>query len=54
MIGDNPSTDIALANNCGIDSCLVLTGIVKNIEEMEEWRKKDKANESTYLLKSFG
>ena len=30
MIGDNPQTDIAFANNSGIDSCLVLTGNVQN------------------------
>jgi ribonucleotide monophosphatase NagD (HAD superfamily) len=30
MIGDRPNTDIALANNAGIASCLVMTGIVKN------------------------
>lgn len=28
MIGDNPTTDIALGNKAGIDSCLVLTGVV--------------------------
>ena len=30
MIGDRPSTDIAFANSCGIDSCLVMTGVVKS------------------------
>ena len=30
MIGDNPGTDIAMGNNAGIDTCLVLTGVVKN------------------------
>ena len=33
MIGDNPTTDIALANNAGIDSLMVLSGVVKNEEE---------------------
>ena len=28
MIGDNPATDIALANNAGIASCLVMSGMV--------------------------
>lgn len=28
MIGDNPATDIALANNAGIASCLVMSGVV--------------------------
>ena len=37
MIGDRPNTDIALANNSGIDSCLVLTGVVTNEKEVYEW-----------------
>ena len=37
MVGDNPSTDIALANNAGIDSLLVLTGCTKGEEEAKEW-----------------
>ena len=30
MVGDNPEADIALGNNAGIDTCLVLSGNVKN------------------------
>jgi len=30
MIGDNCETDIALGNNAGISSCLVMTGVVKD------------------------
>jgi 4-nitrophenyl phosphatase len=30
MFGDNPSTDIAVANKAGIDSVLVFTGNTKN------------------------
>ena len=37
MFGDNPTTDISLANNAGIDSVLVLTGVTKNEEEAKEW-----------------
>jgi len=35
FIGDNPSTDIALANNAGIHSCLTLTGCVKTMQEAD-------------------
>lgn len=28
MIGDNPATDICLGSNAGIDTCLVLTGVI--------------------------
>lgn len=34
MIGDRPDTDIALANNAGIASVLVLTGVVQNEEQI--------------------
>ncbi len=40
MIGDNPETDIALGNNCGIDSCLVFTGVCKDYIEAENWEKR--------------
>ena len=33
MIGDNCQTDIALGNNAGISSCLVMTGVVKDEEQ---------------------
>jgi len=34
MIGDRPDTDIALGHNAGIASCLVLTGVVTNEEQI--------------------
>lgn len=33
MIGDNPGTDIAMGNNAGIDTCLVLTGVAASVEQ---------------------
>jgi 4-nitrophenyl phosphatase len=35
MIGDSLRTDIKFAQNCGIDSCLVLTGMIK-YEELND------------------
>jgi len=35
MIGDRPDTDILLGNNAGIDTCIVLTGVVRTEIEME-------------------
>jgi len=32
MMGDNPATDISMGNNAGIDTCLVLTGVVESVE----------------------
>lgn len=37
MIGDNPGTDIALGNNAGIDTCLVLTGVVENENDLQNY-----------------
>jgi len=43
MIGDNLYTDIKFANNSGIDSAIVLTGVTKieNIEELVELKSKN-------------
>jgi len=54
MIGDNPETDIALGNNAGIDSCLVLTGFVKNIEDAEKWAERSALTKPTHVVESFG
>ena len=37
MIGDRPNTDIELGFNAQIDTCLVLTGVVKNENEIYQW-----------------
>ncbi len=35
MVGDNPNTDIAFGNASKIDSCLVMTGNVKDLADFE-------------------
>ncbi len=37
MIGDRPNTDIALGHNAGIDSVLVLSGVVKDEADAAVW-----------------
>jgi 4-nitrophenyl phosphatase len=54
MIGDNCQTDIALGNNAGIASCLVLTGVVQDKEEAYMWAARDPSYKPTYILRSFG
>ena len=54
MIGDRPNTDIALANNAGIASCLVMTGIVKNEQDLQDWIDQDINNKPNYIIESLG
>ena len=53
MIGDNTETDIKFANNCGIDSILVFTGVTN----MEEYSKGvmygDNMGKPTYMMKNL-
>ncbi len=35
MIGDRLDTDILMAQRAGVDGCIVFTGVVKGIEEIE-------------------
>jgi len=54
MIGDNPGTDIALGNNAGIDTCLVLTGVVKTPEESIQYYENQPLNKPTQIMNSMG
>lgn len=54
MFGDRPNTDVSLANNAGIDSCLVLSGVATNMDEAAEWASKDASFKPTYVMQSFG
>ena len=54
MFGDNPTTDIALANNAGIDSVLVLTGVTKSEEEATKWCSQKEQFMPTYIMDNFG
>ncbi len=54
MIGDRPDTDILLGHNASIDTCIVLTGVVRSEIEMEHWINQDPRVKPTYIMQSFG
>ena len=54
MIGDRPDTDIALGNNSGIASCLVLSGVVTSEEEMIKYANQEDKFQPTHVMNSFG
>lgn len=54
MIGDRPDTDIALGNNGKVDTCLVLSGVVRNEEEIQAWAAQSEKYQPTYVMNSFG
>jgi len=54
MFGDRPNTDIEFGHNSGIDTCLVLTGVVKNEEEAYEWGQRSHGYQPTWIMNSFG
>ena len=54
MIGDNPETDIALGNNAGIDTCLVLSGCVSSHEQAQQYSKHSVLFKPTYIIDHVG
>ena len=54
MIGDRPDTDIALGNNSGIASCLVLSGVVTKESEIAEYVNHNRNFTPTHVIDSFG
>ena len=54
MIGDRPDTDIALGSNGKVDTLLVLSGVVKNEEELQDWAAMDDKYKPTYVMNSWG
>ena len=56
MIGDNPKTDVMFGKNGGVDQCLVLSGVVKSMEDFEQnWKDKDgQANTPTHVMELVG
>lgn len=54
MIGDRPNTDIELGYNAGIDTVLVLSGVVTCEEEAIQWAAQSEGYQPTWVLDQFG
>ncbi len=54
MIGDRLDTDMLLAQNAGIDGCLVFTGVTRSQDDMNRISSKDKLTLPKYCMKSLG
>ena len=55
MIGDNPTTDIKFGKAGGIDQCLVLSGVVHNMDDFEtNWLTKDPDFDPTWIMQMVG
>ncbi len=54
MIGDRLDTDMLLAQNAGIDGCLVFTGVTRSQDDMNSISSKDKLTLPKYCMKSLG
>ena len=56
MIGDRPNTDIAFGKAAGIDTCLVLSGIVHSIDDFEtNWLTENPTDyDPTFIMDLVG
>jgi len=55
MIGDRPNTDIMFGKEAGIDTCLVLSGVVLSLEDFEQnWLTENLAYEPTWIMQQVG
>ena len=56
MIGDRPNTDIAFGKAIGIDQCLVLSGVVRSLDDFEEnWLTENQADyDPSYIMDMIG
>ena len=55
MIGDNPSTDILFGKAAGIDQCLVLSGVVRGMDDFEtNWLPKNTDYDPTFIMEKVG
>jgi len=56
MIGDRPNTDILFGKAGGLDQCLVLSGVVRGIEDFKEkWLPENPTGyKPTYIMQMVG
>jgi len=55
MIGDNPNTDIIFGKAAGIDQCLVMSGIVRGLDDFRNnWLPKNPECCPTFIMQMVG
>ena len=55
MVGDRPNTDILFGKAAGVDTCLVLSGVVRGKDDFEEnWLPDNPAYDPTYIMNMLG
>ena len=55
MIGDNPTTDILFGKNAKIDQCLVLSGVVRGLDDFKQrWLPSNAAFKPTWIMQMVG
>lgn len=56
MIGDRPNTDILFGKAAGVDQCLVMSGVVRGLDDFRQnWLPKDPERYTpTYVMQMVG
>ena len=56
MTGDRPNTDMLFGKNGGLDTCLVLSGVVRGIDDFKQrWLPENPEGYSpTYVMQMVG
>ena len=55
MIGDRPNTDILFGKAGGLDQCLVLSGVVRSLDDFKSnWLPENQDYAPTYIMQMVG
>lgn len=55
MVGDRPNTDILFGKAAGVDTCLVLSGVVQSEDDFKQnWLPENRDYDPTYIMNMVG